>query len=616
MRRWTGQSAKRFIGRRVAAIEEMVSLLGVSWTQVLFLTSLGLLYGALEGIGVSLLLPVLRYVEQGPVMFGRGDQPLICAVVTRLTTALSMPSALPVLLTLVFLAVLAKQAIRYVYRVYAGNVRFEAIARCRKAGFSAFVNANVPFALSEGHSRLVSALTTEIQLGADAVPFFLQMCESAILLGVYVLLLLFLAVWIVPLMLVAVATLGLAMRIRLKRSRAYGRDIAQANQVLHTAVAERLAGIRLLKMTGQEAQESGRLDWVVDAITRTSLKIARAKAAMEVAVDPLIILVAFIALYIAITSLGMTLASLGMVMFVLLRSVPVLRQFNDARQGVSVCMESLLRAQTVVDRARASSEIMSGTRGFTGLQREIVFDHVSFSYGLDSEDLVLREVSFRAPKGSLTAIVGRSGAGKSTLIDLIPRLQEASGGDITFDGISIKEFDVRSLRSAIGLIDQSGFLFDDMVASNISYGVHGATRADIIKAATAAYAHAFIEALPRGYDTVIGERGIRLSMGQRQRLALARVFLLNPAILLLDEPTNALDSESERYIQLALDRLREEKTSVIVAHRLSTIQRADQILVLEGGRIVERGDHATLLKAGDIYRELFGRQLLDVHAYA
>jgi len=590
---------------------KLLDVLGLRWRQVVLLIGLGLVYGALEGVGLGLLLPVLQYVQEGPGTFGGASLP---ARFVRAASERTAIPVLPMLLGLVFIAVISKQVVRYVEQMYANRIRFDTMARARQEGFAAFMNATVPFTLSEHHARLVGALTTEIEFGVSAVPMFLHVCESAILLTVYLGLLFLLTPWLVPLVLLAVGALGLAMRARLKRSERYGHETANANQALHTMVAERLTGIRLLKLTGQENREVEKIRRITRTIADARLQISRAKVGMEVAIDPLIILLAFAAIYLAVASLGMTLASLGMFMFVLLRSVPVLRQFNEGRQGLVLSLQNLRQVRALVDRARASDERAGGAAPFPGLRQEITLRGVSFAY--EEREPVLRQIDCQFQKGSLTALVGRSGAGKSTLLDLIPRLREPSGGELLFDGAPAKTFDVRSLRSVIGMMDQLAFLFDETIAGNIAYGVEGAGREEIVRAAQAANAHAFIAALPDGYDTAVGERGIRLSVGQRQRIALARVFLQNPDILLLDEPTSALDAESEHAIQQAIERLRRDKAVIIVAHRLSTIQRADQILVLEDGRIVERGDHATLLKTGEVYRELFGTPGLEMPAYA
>ncbi|MBI4539837.1 MAG: ABC transporter ATP-binding protein [Gemmatimonadetes bacterium] len=247
-----------------------------------------------------------------------------------------------------------------------------------------------------------------------------------------------------------------------------------------------------------------------------------------------------------------------------------------------------------------------GAREFAGVEREIAYEGVGFAYRPGQP--VLRELSVQVPKGTVVALVGPSGAGKTTMVDLLARFYDATAGRIAIDGTDIREFTVRSLRRKLGIVTQETVLFHDTVRANIAYGMPEATHADVVRAARAAYAHDFIEALPRGYDTVVGERGTELSGGQRQRIAIARAILRDPPILILDEATSALDSEAERLVQRAMETLLAGRTVFVIAHRLSTIQRADVILVLEGGRIVERGRHQELRARGGLYRRLYEMQ--------
>ena len=241
----------------------------------------------------------------------------------------------------------------------------------------------------------------------------------------------------------------------------------------------------------------------------------------------------------------------------------------------------------------------------------IQFRDVNFGYG-DDLDRILRGVSFTVRAGQMVAIVGRSGAGKTTLVNLLPRFYDVMGGGILIDGIDLRQVTLKSLRSQIGIVTQETVLFDDTIANNIAYGSPAASRQEIEAAARAANAHAFIIDLPRGYDTMIGERGQRLSGGQRQRLAIARALIKNAPILVLDEATSALDSESELLVQEALANLMLNRTSFVIAHRLSTIHRADAIIVLERGRIVEVGRHDDLVARADgVYAALYQMQVLE-----
>ncbi|MGQ4554620.1 ABC transporter transmembrane domain-containing protein [Halobellus sp. GM3] len=240
----------------------------------------------------------------------------------------------------------------------------------------------------------------------------------------------------------------------------------------------------------------------------------------------------------------------------------------------------------------------------------VVYDDVTFAY--DDGETILEDVSFAVDGGETLALVGPTGAGKSTVLKLLLRMYDVDGGSISIDGTDLRDVTVPSLRRSIGYVSQETFMFYGTVEENIRYGTFGATHEEVVEAAKAAEAHEFIEALPDGYDTEIGERGVKLSGGQRQRLSIARAVLRDPEILVLDEATSDVDTETEMLIQRSLDRLTENRTTFSIAHRLSTIKDADQIVVLEGGRIKERGSHDTLLENDDLYAHLWGVQAGEI----
>jgi subfamily B ATP-binding cassette protein MsbA len=246
------------------------------------------------------------------------------------------------------------------------------------------------------------------------------------------------------------------------------------------------------------------------------------------------------------------------------------------------------------------------------IQGELRFENVSFKYEQDNE-LVLNNMNFQVNSGETAAFVGMSGGGKSTIISMIPRFYDATTGSVMIDGIDIKDVTVNSLREQIGIVLQDSILFSDSVKSNILMGKPDATDDEVIEAAKAANAHDFIVSLPEGYDTKVGERGVKLSGGQKQRVAIARVFLKNPPILVLDEATSALDLESESLIQDSLERLAHNRTTIVVAHRLSTITHANQIFVIDHGELKEQGTHDELMAAQGIYYNLFQVQQLDIN---
>jgi len=230
---------------------------------------------------------------------------------------------------------------------------------------------------------------------------------------------------------------------------------------------------------------------------------------------------------------------------------------------------------------------------------------VGFAYN-DNEGPVLQDVNLFIPKGRVVALVGASGAGKSTIADLLPRFYEVQSGGIFIDGVDIRQMSLKNLRSLMGIVSQEAILFNDTIYNNIVFGMEGATPEDVERAARIAHAHEFIMATENGYQTNIGDRGLKLSGGQRQRLTIARAILKNPAILILDEATSALDTESEKLVQQALEELMKNRTAIVIAHRLSTIRHADEIIVMHRGRIVQRGTHEELSRLEGEYRKLTG----------
>ncbi len=300
-------------------------------------------------------------------------------------------------------------------------------------------------------------------------------------------------------------------------------------------------------------------------------------------------------------SVASLVAFLGLYYQILNPVKEITRAYTNIQRG----MASANRIFAVID---APMTVKKADRpiSITEFKDKIEFKDVSFCYNTDTQ--VLKHISFTIEKGKMEALVGHSGSGKSTIADLIPRYYDVTSGEILLDGVGIEEYQPKDLISLMGIVTQEAILFNDTVFNNIAFGLEGVKESDVVEAAKIANAHEFIVSMESGYHTNIGDRGGKLSGGQRQRLAIARAVLRNPPILILDEATSALDTESERMVQDALTKLMKNRTSVVVAHRLSTIQHADQIIVLQAGEIVERGTHAELVALNGVYKRLCNMQ--------
>jgi subfamily B ATP-binding cassette protein MsbA len=279
-------------------------------------------------------------------------------------------------------------------------------------------------------------------------------------------------------------------------------------------------------------------------------------------------------------------------------------QFQQAIGATRRVFELLDTNPAITDKADA--------RNLTKARGRVQLQDVRFTYGDDRNIEVLKGITIDAQAGEIIALVGPSGAGKSTLVSLIPRFYEASGGAVLIDSSDVRDVKLKDLRETIGMVPQETVLFSGTIRENIAYGKLEASKAEIEAAARAAHAHEFVSEFPDGYQTIVGERGVKLSGGQRQRIAIARALLKNPAILILDEATSSLDSESERLVQAALETLMQGRTTFVIAHRLSTVRRANRIIVLNDGRIVEEGTHAQLLVQGGLYKQLHDLQFRDL----
>ncbi|NTW83094.1 MAG: ABC transporter ATP-binding protein [Chlorobiaceae bacterium] len=379
---------------------------------------------------------------------------------------------------------------------------------------------------------------------------------------------------------------------------------------MNSVLQEKFNGIKVIKSTAFEEIELDRFKSFTREFRKLGIRIAQVRNLITPLNETLLIAAIAMVLWfggLQVFNGAMTANELLVFAFTLYSTMGPIKSLGEANTSVQMGLVSVKRLFELLDTEPA---IINGTRDIKTFSGNIRFENVCFKYNEDkSAANILDHVSFEINKGEVVALIGQSGSGKSTAVDLLMRFYDVDSGRITIDGIDIREYDYKQLRKMIGVVNQEVILFNDTIEQNIAYGVHGEiSRARIEQAAKLSNAHEFITEKPQQYDTMIGDRGIQLSGGQRQRIAIARAMVNNPELLIFDEATSALDNESEKIVQQAIDQAMENRTALVVAHRLSTIKNADKIIVLDKGRVAESGSHEELIAVNGLYKKLYELQ--------
>jgi ATP-binding cassette, subfamily B, heavy metal transporter len=376
-----------------------------------------------------------------------------------------------------------------------------------------------------------------------------------------------------------------------------------------TKAIDSLLNYETVKYFGNEEYEASRYDHGLQKYERAAVRSQTSLTLLNTGQSLIIAIAVTLILWratLGVTNGSMTLGDLVLVNAFMIQLYIPLNFLGVLYREIKQSLADMEKMFALLDQHRDVADV-SNAQALALSSAELKFSHVDFSY--EANRKILFDIDFTVSAGTTTAVVGHSGSGKSTLARLLFRFYDVNSGAILIDGQDIRQVTQVSLRNAIGIVPQDTVLFNDSIAYNIAYGRPGANQEEIIAAAKAAYIHDFIVSLPDGYDTTVGERGLKLSGGEKQRVAIARTLLKNPAILVFDEATSALDSQAEQAIQLQLKEIARNRTTLVIAHRLSTVADADQILVMDQGRIVERGTHAQLLAAGTVYAQMWERQL-------
>jgi ATP-binding cassette, subfamily B, bacterial MsbA len=571
----------------------------------------------LDGFTLVILIPLLKHLfgTAGPLRTGSTRlEAFVDRVVQPLVAGATPVQAAGRLVVVLAVGLLLKNAMSYASTQISVRAQEGLVRDLRSRLFAHLLKLDLGFFQRVKGGQLISALITEVDqtktvITASLLSFF----QNLIVVATTLVILSQISLRLTLLTLAFVPFLVLGLQKLLRRLRSHARARAQERGEITATATERLGAIRLIRAFGEEDREAARFTGLAERYRKRVIRTQRFSSLTspltEVFAGFLVIVIIWAGSKPALVGLSAPLAPEAIIVFLMaaLKLTSPLKTIASFPAAMAVTLASAERVFDFLDQP--ATEVDQPGEEPARFEREVVFDRVSFRYG--NGDLVLSDVSFRLPRGKVVALVGPSGAGKTTAADLLPRFNDPASGQILMDGVPLTRLRRRSLRALMGVVSQDTVLLNDTVHANIAYGSPGATRDQVEAAAQAANASGFIAMLPERYDTVLGERGTRLSGGQRQRIAMARALLRDPPILILDEATSALDTESERLVQQAIERLMRDRTVLVIAHRLATVRDADEIVVLDAGRVVQRGTHEELLRAGGLYRRLYDLQFRD-----
>jgi subfamily B ATP-binding cassette protein MsbA len=593
---------------RTSLYRRLLGFLRPHWWRMAGTIVCNLAAAILDVFTITLLIPFLN------ALFNQPQSGLITEIQQRVVGAFLDPAdrmgSLRNILILIMAAVVVKNLLIWVSSQLGASLQEYVTRDLRNAVYGHLQRLPLPFFTRTKTGQLLARVLNDTQQTKAVITESVTRSIQSAAMVVTSIVTLFVISWRLTLITLVVAPIlvGLLQPVLRSLRRGHRRLSGQFGEMT-SVVQEAVSGIRLVKSFAGEEYEYIRFRTASDSYARGMMRVTRLAQLAIPITETVGTGVAVIVLWFGAREVLVngTIDGTTLIGFLAL-TLRILQPLKQLSQVPTVAAQSMAAAERVFEVLDAESEYERdrGTRRVDGLLESIDFDQVTFAY---EQTPVLDNVTFSARRGDVTAIVGASGAGKTTLVDLIPRFYEPTAGAVRLDGVDTREITLPSLRALTGIVSQDTVVFNDTVRNNLAYGMADRfTDEQVVAAARAANAHEFITQLPEGYHTILGERGTRLSGGQRQRIAIARALLTDPPILILDEATSALDSESERLVQEAIDRLLRGRTVFVIAHRLSTITHATQILVLDQGRLVERGTHDDLLARRGAYHRLHALQ--------
>ncbi|MDX2215272.1 MAG: ATP-binding cassette domain-containing protein [Oculatellaceae cyanobacterium bins.114] len=579
--------------------------------RILTTVVLGFSGALFNGVSTTLIAPIILNLS-GQALQLNGFPPLIKGLLAPFN---DVPENLRpyAMVGAILIAILLKNLTGYLSTLSSSSLKRSLARDLREAGLDLLLRVDLDYYSRMQVGDLIHRLSTEVNRTATSIGLMIRMSMTAITIFVFVGILIAISWQLTIAATILLSIVALFNQSIIARAKRFGKALSESSRDYSVSVLEALTGIRLVKATGNEDREYKHIQYLIREREKLEFQSQMNAEVIgplnEVTGTCIIIFILLFSRAVFNNQVQEMSTLLLTYLLVLLRLLPYVSQLNNARSSFANASASVAVVHDFLN-TQNKPFMKNGVIEFTHLKSEICLQDLYFSYP-GHPDTVLQGISLKVPRGTTLALVGSSGAGKSTLADLLPRFYDPTAGMITIDGVDLRDFDIRTLRRSMGIVSQDTFLFNDTIRNNIAYARADATEDEIIDAAKLANAYEFIVRLPEGLDTIIGDRGVMLSGGQRQRLAIARALLQDPEILILDEATSALDTVSERLVQQAIEHLSLNRTTIVIAHRLSTVQKANQIAVLEKGRVVEVGTHTDLLQKNGQYARLYSMQFSE-----
>ncbi|QGX94807.1 ABC transporter ATP-binding protein [Haloplanus rallus] len=590
----------------VSRREKINALLDVSGYNPQFtagIVSLGILAAILEGVGLSFILPIVELVQlERPAAQADG----LLAVFVTAYQMLGIPFTLGYVVLGVSIVMIARYTTSFIVAWLREAVRTYYIRDLQDQAFRNALNARVAYFDDQGSDDILNAIVTQTTYAGRVIQRGIQLLQQGFLALAYFCVALAMAPGLTIATGIVLGSFTIFFRQVIESGYDIGDRIAEANEERQEAAQAGTQGIRDVRIFGVAEELYNDFRDAIEKFTSERVTLRRNEAAITNFYNLVVAVSVFVLIYFALTFANLSLGSLGVFLFAMFRLGPRASNVNKLIYQVENDLPHLVRTLEFIEELQTQQEPQDGSRPVPAEVEPIEFDNVYFSYNDDEQ--VLHGINFKVEKSEFVAFVGQSGAGKSTIVSLLARMYEVDAGEIRANGIPIDEMDITEWRDQLSVVRQDPFIFNDTLRYNLTIGNRNVSEAELDDVCEIAKVDEFLKDLPEGYDTMLGDEGVRLSGGQKQRVALARALLKDASLLILDEATSDLDSNLEKQVQQSIEEMEREYAIVAIAHRLSTVKKADKIYTLDNGHIVESGTHDQLINQGGEYADLYGIQ--------